>query len=93
MQPSLIGRDIRPAFNRAAAGEDYSLFWVGNMRGVLVGHDPEAWDDIAIARYAGFGALRRILQSAAYEEHAAPHRRAALADWKFIVTTQPKLPA
>lgn len=28
----------------------------------------------------------------AYAEHAEPHRIAALADWKFIVTTQPEMP-
>ena len=27
-----------------------------------------------------------------YEKTAAPHRRAALADWKFMITTQPELP-
>ena len=81
-----------PAFNKVAQGEDYGLFWVGNVRGVLVGSGGEAWDDIVIVRYASFDALRRILESPAYEEQAAPHRRAALADWKFIVTTQPELP-
>lgn len=81
-----------PAFNAVAQGEDYSVFWVGNVRGVLVGEDGEAWNDIVIVRYASFGALRRILESAAYAEKAAPHRRAALADWKFIITTQPELP-
>lgn len=82
-----------PAFNKVAQGEDYSLFWIGNIRGVLVGSEGgEAWDDIVIVRYSSFPALRRILESPSYETDAAPHRRAALADWKFIVTTQPDLP-
>lgn len=81
-----------PAFNKVALGQDYGLFWVGNVQGVLVGSDGEAWDDIVIVRYASFAVLRRILESAAYAEQAAPHRRAALAGWKFIVTTQPELP-
>lgn len=95
--PSCSGREAyfqryAPAFNKVAQGEDYGLFWVGNVRGVLVGVDGEAWDDIVIVRYASFALLRRILENPAYEEQAAPHRRAALADWKFIATTQPELP-
>ena len=81
-----------PAFNKVARDEDYGLFWVGNVRGVLVGAEGEHWDDIVIVRYSSFAALRRILESAAYEQEAAPHRRAALADWRFIVTTQPDRP-
>ena len=81
-----------PAFKTVAQGEDYGLFWVGNVRGVLVGAEGEAWNDIVIVRYATFSALRRILESPAYGALAEPHRRAALTDWKFIVTTQPELP-
>lgn len=95
--PSCSGREAyfqryAPAFNAVGRGEDFSVFWVGNVRGVLVGLDGEAWDDIVIVRYASFDVLRRILESPAYAEQAAPHRRAALADWKFVVTTQPDLP-
>lgn len=94
-QPPCTGREAyfhryAPAFNAVARGEDYGLFWVGNVHGVLVGADGEAWDDIVIVRYASFAVLRRILESPAYAEKAAPHRRAALADWKFIVTTRPE---
>jgi hypothetical protein len=81
-----------PAFNEVAEGENHAVFWVGNVRGVLVGSDGEQWDDIVIVRYTSFASLRRILESPSYEEQAAPHRRAALAGWKFIVTTQPKMP-
>jgi uncharacterized protein (DUF1330 family) len=81
-----------PAFNKVAQGEDYGLFWVGNVRGMLVSPEGQAWDDIVIVRYASFKALRRVLESAAYEREAAPHRRAALAAWQFIATTQPNLP-
>ena len=81
-----------PAFNRVAEGENHAVFWVGNVRGVLVGLDGEQWDDIVIVRYTSFASLRRILERSSYEEQAAPHRRAALASWKFIVTTQPEMP-
>lgn len=95
--PPCSGRDAyfqryAPAFNKVAQGEDYGLFWVGNVRGVLVGSEGETWDDVVIVRYSSFAALRRILESSAYEEQAAPHRRAALAEWRFIVTTQPAAP-
>ena len=81
-----------PAFNQVAEGENHGVFWVGNVRGVLVGLDDEQWDDIVIVRYTSFASLRRILESPSYEEQAAPHRRAALANWKFIDTTQPEIP-
>lgn len=92
--PPCSGRDAyfqryAPAFRRIGAGEDYGVFWVGHVRAMLVAAEHEQWDDIVIVRYASFSALRRILESPAYEEQAAPHRRAALADWRFIVTTQP----
>ena len=46
--PSYSGREAyferyAPAFNAVAQGEDYQLFWVGNVHGVLVGTDGEAW--------------------------------------------------
>ncbi|WP_222308459.1 hypothetical protein [Rhizobium leguminosarum] len=67
-------------------------FWVGNVRGMLASSPGESWDDIVIVRYSSFPALRRILEGAAYEVEAAPHRRAVLADWRFIATTVPGLP-
>ena len=81
-----------PAFKKVAEGVDYGVFWVGHVRAVLVGAEDERWHDIVIVRYSSFAALREILESPSYEEEAAPHRRAALADWRFIVTTQPDLP-
>jgi len=62
---------------------------MGNVRALLVGAEHEHWDDIVIVRYSSIAALRRILESPVYGSEAAPHRRAALADWKFILTTQP----
>ena len=95
--PSCSGREAyfqryAPAFNKIAANEDYGLYWIGNVRAVLVGSEGENWDDIVIVRYSSFAALQRILYSPEYEELAAPHRRAALADWRFIVTTEPHVP-
>ena len=81
-----------PAFRKVAEAADYGVFWVGHVRAVLVGAEGEHWDDIVIVRYSSFATLRAIIESRRYEEEAAPHRRAALADWRFIVTTQPDLP-
>ena len=81
-----------PAFKKVAEGEEYGVFWVGNVRGMLVGAEEEHWDDIVIVRYSSFAALRRIIDNPSYEAEAAPHRRAALADWRFMVTTAPDLP-
>jgi hypothetical protein len=36
--------------------------------------------------------MRSILESAQYKSEAAPHRLAALQDWRFIATTQAELP-
>jgi uncharacterized protein (DUF1330 family) len=92
--PPCSGRDAyfqryAPAFRKVAEGEDYGVFWVGHVRGMLVAAEEEHWDDIVIVRYSSFATLRRILDNPRYEEEAAPHRRAALADWRFMVTTQP----
>lgn len=77
------------AFNAIGRDQDYGVFFVGNVRGTLVGTDGERWDDVVIVRYASFAVLKAILDSPAYAREAAPHHRAALADWKFIGTTQP----
>jgi len=81
-----------PAFNKVAQGEDHSVFWFGNVRGMLVAPSDEVWDDVVIVQYSSFAALHRILTSPAYEAEAAPHRHAALADWRFIATTRVNLP-
>jgi len=95
--PPCSGRDAyfhryAPAFAKVAQGEDYSVFWVGNVRAMLTSSSDESWDDVVIVRYSSFQALRRILDSAIYETEAAPHRRAALADWRFMATTSPNMP-
>lgn len=92
--PACSGREAyferyAPAFAKVAQGEDYSVFFVGNVRGMLASENGESWDDVVIVRYSAFSALRRILESEAYKSEAAPHRGAALADWRFIATTSP----
>jgi len=76
-----------PAFARVAQGEAYSVLWGGKVCGLLAGAPGEQWDDAVIVQYSSFAVLRRVLTSAGYEAEAAPHRRAALADWRLIATT------
>ncbi len=85
------------AFNavaaRVAPGEPVSVFLLGAVHATLVAPHGEAWDDIAIVQYPRFEVLRRILASPDYERDAAPHQRAALADWCFFATTKIDLAA
>ncbi|WP_226951417.1 DUF1330 domain-containing protein [Rhizobium terrae] len=55
------------------------------LHGVLAAPQ-EAWHDIVIVRYKSFDDLRRILDHPDYATRAAPHRHAAVADWRFIAT-------
>jgi len=77
-----------PAFGKIAKGEDYGLVWRGEARSVVVGPPAEQWDEIVIVRYASFSLLRRIMDHPDYALEADPHRKAAVADWRFILTTQ-----
>lgn len=80
------------AFARAAAtvvpGMSFAPTFVGSVHATLVAPDGEAWDDVAVVEYPSFAVLRRIIESAEYAADAAPHRRAALADWRFFATTR-----
>ncbi|MDI3382543.1 hypothetical protein ACFPPF_16470 [Xenophilus aerolatus] len=77
-----------PAFGKIAKGADYGLVWRGEARSLVVGPPSERWDEIVIVRYASFSLLRRIMDDPDYALEADPHRRAAVADWRFILTTQ-----
>lgn len=77
-----------PAFGRIARGEDYGLVWRGDVRSVIVAPANEQWDEIVIVRYASFSLLRRIMDDPVYAAEADPHRKASVADWRFILTTQ-----
>jgi hypothetical protein len=74
------------------------VFWVGSVRGVLVGNGDEAWDDIVIVRYSRFAALRRILESP-HDPYAEPHRGASvgwddtvMAQQRWRIPTRPAAP-
>lgn len=82
-----------PAFVEAAKAFDVAPTWLGTVRAQLVAPAGEGWDEVAIVRYPSIAAFRSIVHSAAYQDHAGPHRIAALADWRLLVTTALPLPA
>jgi uncharacterized protein (DUF1330 family) len=76
------------AFSQIAAklGIEYELVHAGRRLLTLVPREPESWDDIVIVRYRSLADLRRITETEDYARHAAPHRLAAIAAWRFIAT-------
>ena len=68
---SEITRDFKPAF-------------VGSVLASLIGSADESWDDIVLVEYGSYAAFRGVAESAEYERDAAPHRRAALENWRLI---------
>lgn len=76
------------AFGQIAArlGIEYELVHAGRQLLTLVPREPKSWDDIVIVRYRSLADLRRITETEDYARHAAPHRLAAIAAWRFIAT-------
>ena len=85
-----------PAFaevaGKVAPGEHFTPIFLGNVALTLIGPPEEAWDDVALVEYSSFETLRKIIASPEYEAQAAPHRRASLADWRFLGATKVDLP-
>ena len=84
-----------PAFSQIAAAEGVSgveVLYLGSVAASLAGPPEEQWDNIVLVKYPSLAAFRAITESAQYEAKAAPHRRAALADWRLIATAQVVLP-
>ena len=85
-----------PAFASVVAkvtpGEKFTLAWLGKVEATLVAPAGESWDDIVIGEYSSFAALYRVTDSPEYKAEAAPHRHAALEDWRFIATTKSDAP-
>ena len=86
-----------PAFAQVAAqvapGEAFRPVFIGGAMSTLVAEPGEEWHAIAVMEYDSFDGLRKIIESPEYEAQAAPHRRAALADWRFIAVRKFDLPS
>ena len=77
---------------KVAPGETYHPVFLANVAATIVAPAGEAWDDIAIVEYPSFETVLKIIESPEYDAQAAPHRRAALADWRFVATLKAELP-
>lgn len=78
---------------KVAPGEAFRPVFLGSVAATVVAPTGEAWDDIAIVEYASFDALRKIIETPEYEAEAAPHRRAALEDWRFVAPQGARRPS
>jgi hypothetical protein len=74
-------REIAPAFGGATPVH------LGEAHELLVGPEDEQWDVVALVQYPDLASLKALLGDERYLREAAPHRVAALADWRFQVTT------
>ena len=84
----------RPAFRRLAAGKPLVRIFSGPVLASLVGAQGERWDEAAINEYGDFAVFRSIVDSEAYRREAAPHRHAALEDFRLFALgiTNPEKP-
>ena len=57
----------------------------------LVGFEDEPWDDVVLVEYGNYAAFRAVTESADYERDAAPHRRAALENWRLIAVQKQQI--
>jgi hypothetical protein len=83
------GERYVPAFRKLAAEQGVAVFWRGQVAAAVVAPSGERWDDVGIVEYPTFAAFRRIVDSPEYLANAAPHRKAALEDWRLIATIAP----
>jgi uncharacterized protein (DUF1330 family) len=80
-----------PAFRAIAARHaihDIAPIWMGEVRTMLAGPAEETWDAVLLVRYPSLAAFRTIVDSEAYRSDAAPHREAALRDWRLVAQTE-----
>ncbi|MDU0959210.1 MAG: hypothetical protein E7A86_29210 [Bradyrhizobium sp.] len=50
----------------------------------LVGTQGERWDEAAINEYGDFATFRSIVETEIYRRDVAPHRHAALDDFRLL---------
>ncbi|KQT15629.1 MAG: hypothetical protein ACOY3N_11740 [Bradyrhizobium sp.] len=74
----------RPAFRRLAAGKPLVRMFSGPVLTSLVGSPSERWDEAAINEYGDFTTFRSIVDTETYRREAAPHRHAALEDFRLF---------
>ena len=72
-----------PAF-RTLAPDGTRVVWLGAAVAGVVAPSDELWHDVGIVEYPSFTAFRDLVTGPRYASAAAPHRRAALEDWRLI---------
>lgn len=73
-----------PAFRRLAAGKPLARMFSGQVLANLVGPQGEHWDEAAINEYGDFETFRAIVDTETYRREIAPHRHAALDDFRLF---------
>ena len=77
-----------PAFNETVRRYGVSeLVFGGDVVARVVGPVEDVWDTVALVRYPSVEVFRGLIADPAYLQTAAPHRVAALADWRLFATT------
>lgn len=74
----------RPAFRRLAAGKPLVRVFSVPVLAPIVGSPGERWDEAAINEYGDFATFRAIVDTEIYQRDVAPHRHAALEDFRLI---------
>jgi hypothetical protein len=94
--PLVSGRDAYfhrylPAIRKIAedhlpTGALASIVYAGEVKGFIAGPADEDWDYVVVIAWPDFEHPFTLDTIPDYERDAAPHRRAALADFRVIVT-------
>lgn len=79
-----LNERYRPAFRRLAAGKPLARMFSGPFLASLAGPLGERWDEVAINEYGDFATFRSIVDSEIYRREVAPHRHAALEDFRLF---------
>ena len=74
----------RPAFRRLAEGKPLVRVFSVPILASVVGSPAERWDEAAINEYGDFATFRAIVDTEIYRREVAPHRHAALEDFRLL---------
>ena len=77
------------AFLAYNSPQEAKVFFQGPALAALVAPRGERWDEIALVEYRNLAVFRRWVENPIYAAEAAPIRRAALADWRLLMTLPP----
>lgn len=69
--------------------EEVQVFFQGPALTTLVAPAGEQWDEVVLVQYKNLDVFRRWAESPFYAAEVDPIRKAALADWRLIMTTPP----